>query len=359
MTTIYNSPNCGTNRKYVFRPMKCRTFKFTVKAGSNVNLCLSPNPTETPHQQFEVFLGGWGGGESAIRRNKSDDVCKVKTPDVLNKNQFRGFWVVVTNHAIKIGKANQSTPFLIHTDPTIKMNLSYYGYCTAYGSTGQWTFDDDDLLGQGFDMGSMGAAISEISKPPLGGYNPQPPAVGFNPPTHGIYPPAPPPPYSPPITSTGNGSIHWVPCKSVSTCPAPVQAAPGASGPYVAVAYHNGGLIPGVVMPPNFNVCHIPWGGQAVAKMDFFLLSNPGNVEVVWQAARNGTVPVGALQGGYSETGEPLYIGRFKNSGNYISGKVHPSHRVCYVPYWGAETSNATYDVLCLKTVPLSFLGIQ
>ncbi|KAK7078136.1 hypothetical protein SK128_008923, partial [Halocaridina rubra] len=98
---IYNSPNTGQNRTYTFRPLKSKSFKFHVKANANVNLCLSPTYNEVPQQQYEIFLAGWGGGESALRKHKKDDVCKVKTPNILNANQFRGFWVVITPHCIK------------------------------------------------------------------------------------------------------------------------------------------------------------------------------------------------------------------------------------------------------------------
>ncbi|KAK4316863.1 hypothetical protein Pmani_012020 [Petrolisthes manimaculis] len=170
--------------------------------------------------------------------------------------------------------------------------------------------------------------------------------------------------------------IKMVPCCSGSTCPSPVPVVsptinrhaidmsiwnPRSRGVHrrigtVAAARHNGGLIPGVVMPGTTS-CLIPWGGQAVAKMDYFVLCNPGGVELVWQRANNGEVPRGALQGGYSETGEKLYFGRLNHGGILLSGKVHPSHRVCYVPYNGQEVQNSSYEVLCLKTVPLANLG--
>lgn len=149
-------------------------------------------------------------------------------------------------------------------------------------------------------------------------------------------------------------SIRWAPSRSVGMCHAPFQAAPGV---YVAAAYHNGGLIPGVVTANN--ICLIPFGGGAVSKTDYFLLSNPGNEELVWQSASRGNIPIGALQGGYSETGEPLYIGRYRPNRTFVTGKVHPSHKVCYVPHMGREISNASYDVLCLKTIPLASLGLQ
>ncbi|KAK3868116.1 hypothetical protein Pcinc_026468 [Petrolisthes cinctipes] len=153
-----------------------------------------------------------------------------------------------------------------------------------------------------------------------------------------------------------------VPCCSGSSCPSPVRLGTGRGFHHqqfgtVAAARHNGGLIPGVVMPGSTS-CLIPWGGQAVAKMDYFVLSNQGGVDLVWQRASNGEVPRGALQGGYSETGEKLYIGRVNHGRTVLSGKVQPSHRVCYIPYNGQEVHHSSYEVLCLKTVPLANLGL-
>lgn len=42
----------------------------------------------------------------------------------------------------------------------------------------------------------------------------------------------------------------------------------------------------------------------------------------MWERASLGNVPQGALQGGYTEAGEPLYIGRFNHGGSLICGKV-------------------------------------
>ncbi|KAK7069849.1 hypothetical protein SK128_022179 [Halocaridina rubra] len=149
-------------------------------------------------------------------------------------------------------------------------------------------------------------------------------------------------------------SVRWAHSLSIHSCPTAVQAAPGV---YVATAYHNGGLIPGVAT--SNNVCQVSWGGATVTKHDFYLLENAGNAEFIWQAASSGQIPMGAVQGGYSENGEPLYVGRFRRGFKFITGKVHPSHRVCYVPDGGREVSAANYEVLCLKTIPLVSLGLH
>ncbi|XP_064080672.1 uncharacterized protein LOC135197540 [Macrobrachium nipponense] len=342
MPNIYTSENCGSSRTYTFRPIKSPTITFEVKANANVNLCLSPNSVETPHQQIEIFLAGWGGGESALRRNKKDDVHKTKTPGVVSANLFRGFWITVEPHSIKVGKKGEGSPFLMHSDPFVNFTFSFYGYCTSYGTTGQWIFDDDN-----------------IGVPPPY-YPPVPPPL---PPTY-AHPPLPLIQVSTVFCSSLNRHINsyytvkWVQCSTLSMCPAPVQVANGHNLPYVAAAFHNGALLPGYVTVHQPNICNVSWGGAAHQKMDFFLLSNPGGADFVWQSGSFGSAPNGALQGGYTETGERLYIGRFKQGGVYVGGKVHPSHSVCYAPFGGHEVRNSSYEVLCLKSVPLSLLGL-
>lgn len=49
---------------------------------------------------------------------------------------------------------------------------------------------------------------------------------------------------------------------------------------------------------------------------------NPGGTDLVWAAAAEGKVPLGAVQGGVSESGEDLYIGRCKIDGKKLHGKV-------------------------------------
>lgn len=57
-------------------------------------------------------------------------------------------------------------------------------------------------------------------------------------------------------------------------------------------------------------------------------------------------IPGNAFQGGESEGGEPLFIGRVNHDGAVTVGKVQPSHGVLYIPYGGAELSFPDYEIL-------------
>lgn len=65
-----------------------------------------------------------------------------------------------------------------------------------------------------------------------------------------------------------------------------------------------------------------------------------------WVKAMGGKVPGNAVEGGYSETGETLIIGRANHKGFFIPGKVQPSHKVCYVSHNGKEVAYRSYEVL-------------
>lgn len=62
-------------------------------------------------------------------------------------------------------------------------------------------------------------------------------------------------------------------------------------------------------------------------------------------------MPSGAIQGGRTQTGERLYIGRILHNGTITIGKVHPSLKCLYIPYEGKEHKYTEYEVLVSKTV--------
>lgn len=72
------------------------------------------------------------------------------------------------------------------------------------------------------------------------------------------------------------------------------------------------------------------------------LVGNAGN----WVPTSGANVPPGALPGGESEDGEPLYIGRVRHEGSLTTGKVQQSHGVCYISFGGAELGFPDYEIL-------------
>ena len=62
--------------------------------------------------------------------------------------------------------------------------------------------------------------------------------------------------------------------------------------------------------------------------------------------ASNGHIPTGALQGGYNEDNDPLYIGRARHEDSFAVGKINSEHGCCYIPYGGEEIAKEDYQVI-------------
>ncbi|XP_077543610.1 uncharacterized protein LOC144155809, partial [Haemaphysalis longicornis] len=73
-----------------------------------------------------------------------------------------------------------------------------------------------------------------------------------------------------------------------------------------------------------------------------------------WVTCRWGDVPENAEPGG-KDKGETLYVGRAVHQDDLVPGKVHPSHRRCYVAYRGVEWNYGEYEVLVCDGAKLAW----
>eukprot|EP00092_Neocalanus_flemingeri_P015416 GFUD01016684.1.p1 GENE.GFUD01016684.1~~GFUD01016684.1.p1 ORF type:complete len:183 (-),score=61.14 GFUD01016684.1:141-689(-) len=126
-----------------------------------------------------------------------------------------------------------------------------------------------------------------------------------------------------------------------------------AGGPlYVGRAEHEGGLFPGKVNPEH-NCCYIAWGGGEHSKEEYDILVAPRNCDLTWVDASNGHIPTGAIQGGFNENNDPLYIGRARHEDSFAVGKINEEHGCCYIPYGGEEIAKEDYQVLVIDKMRL------
>ena len=110
-------------------------------------------------------------------------------------------------------------------------------------------------------------------------------------------------------------------------------------------------LIIGKVQPSH-QCIYVPFAGREHRYNRYEVLVNPGNlVKLEWVNAKNGEVPKEAVQGGYDTTSgkEVYYIGRSSHYGNTLPGKIHPSHRCCYVSWNTRELTKNEYNILVAK----------
>merc|ERR1711872_564358 len=98
---------------------------------------------------------------------------------------------------------------------------------------------------------------------------------------------------------------------------------------YVGRAEHEGGLFPGKI------------------------LVAPRNCDLTWVDASNGHIPTGAIQGGFNEENDPIYIGRAHHEDSYAVGKINPEHGCCYIPFGGEEHAHTEYQVLVIDKMRL------
>jgi len=69
-----------------------------------------------------------------------------------------------------------------------------------------------------------------------------------------------------------------------------------------------------------------------------------------WEKASGGNIPHRAVAGGVDEGGETIYVARAKQEGDWIPGKLVPSHGTCYVSHAGKEHGHKSYQVLVNKS---------
>ncbi|KAG7310095.1 hypothetical protein JYU34_004633 [Plutella xylostella] len=161
----------------------------------------------------------------------------------------------------------------------------------------------------------------------------------------------PPPPQQDPIVIGNDDFIDWIPTDSHTAQnykPRAVVAGHegwDSSPLWVIRAHHAGDLVPGKLAIKH-KAAFIPHNMRELRVHNFEVLcAPPGSTR--WLPASNGNVPVGAIPAGNTVSAEPLYIGRVRHMLSLTPGKVHPSHRCCYISFGGGEVSYKSYEVLC------------
>ena len=80
-------------------------FTFRVRTCEDVGLVLvTSSPDGFGRHSFEVIIGGWGNSESAIKRVLTwATLVRVPTPQILDCDNFRTFWVSWENGVLEVG----------------------------------------------------------------------------------------------------------------------------------------------------------------------------------------------------------------------------------------------------------------
>ncbi|XP_061395739.1 uncharacterized protein LOC133331355 [Musca vetustissima] len=116
---------------------------------------------------------------------------------------------------------------------------------------------------------------------------------------------------------------------------------------YAARVYFKDDLLPAYYVPKKKGAyCAWGGGGHFVENDIELLYTSDDKADYKWVSAENGAVPENAFVCGYTDRGESLYFGRANYEGLIRYGKIHPSHRCCYIPYEELEKNNRSYEVL-------------
>ncbi|XP_037529439.1 natterin-1 [Rhipicephalus sanguineus] len=147
--------------------------------------------------------------------------------------------------------------------------------------------------------------------------------------------------------------FHWVVCRGDKL---PENAVPGGDDiggevTYVGRATYADEVIPGKMVPSR-GFCYVPHGKAEHKFRDCQVLVSNG-APLAWLPESKGAVPSGAIQGGKTDKGEPLYIGRARHKGMLTIGKVQPSEGCLYVANDHLEHVYIEYEVLVCKTINL------
>lgn len=116
---------------------------------------------------------------------------------------------------------------------------------------------------------------------------------------------------------------------------------------YLGRAWHGGDLLPAILRETDLLPIEafVPFNAKAQQVDEFdFVRMDPGTYK--WEEGNGGEVPANAIIGGCTLRGETLYFGRALLHGNYVPGKVHPSHKLLYCPYRMYEINFRSYEVL-------------
>lgn len=136
--------------------------------------------------------------------------------------------------------------------------------------------------------------------------------------------------------------IEWVGMRS--GWPLPNDAVVGGGQPnppatlYVCHGAYHGGVHPGKLFNGN---CNISWGGNEIVLSRYEVLTS--NNPVNWVAGSYGSLPNGAIQGGY-ENGRPLFICQAEYNGGRHVGKLVGQN--CNFGWGGREIGVPVYNVL-------------
>ena len=116
---------------------------FRVQACNDAHIGLAATAGNSENRLYEVVIGGNGNTQSFIRRTRlSSNEAVAETPDILNCNELRTFWIQWENNHVEVGEGSvlNEGRFINWYDTTDPHVITAMALSTGWGSTGDWQF---------------------------------------------------------------------------------------------------------------------------------------------------------------------------------------------------------------------------
>uniref|UniRef100_A0A1A9W1D1 Farnesoic acid O-methyl transferase domain-containing protein n=1 Tax=Glossina brevipalpis TaxID=37001 RepID=A0A1A9W1D1_9MUSC len=125
----------GTSYQF-FRVNREDKFYFEVRSPKDAQLVLSVSPEIVP-PVYGIVIGESENTNSVIWKDCTEIVASMPTPNIVNENEFQGFWISFKKNCIKVGCVNECKPFLCHKEKCLP-DFFYLGVRTGPDATGTW-----------------------------------------------------------------------------------------------------------------------------------------------------------------------------------------------------------------------------
>lgn len=111
--------------------------RFRVMAKSDAHIVLTTSPLVL-NPLYEIVIGASGNNYTDLRRTMTGrSVSAVKTPSLLSDSEFRGFWVLVRQGEIEIGREGETLPYFHWKDPD-PLPVHYYSLSSWTSTVAKW-----------------------------------------------------------------------------------------------------------------------------------------------------------------------------------------------------------------------------
>lgn len=113
----------GRPLSYNYTKISDGFLKIKVRGNENVHFILTTSPS-TDDLFIGIMLGGWQNSKSIVCKNSKKEFAE--TPQIVNGNEYREFYVAWYEGIVTIGKDGETRGFLSFNDPN-RMAINYIG----------------------------------------------------------------------------------------------------------------------------------------------------------------------------------------------------------------------------------------